>query len=228
MVAGLIQCFIAQCGCLFGSHAAQNSAGDFSVPRWNARELPRFGRKCHALRQGCAVDASSYQAVELAPGNERWYSNAGLFADLDGDGHPDLVIGNYFQDGGHILDASASGTEVMHNTKSRSFNGGSKHVLLWKEGGGGHKQGAASEVVAVSIGPDQAQETIRNALAIGADRGILVKADGEVEPLAVAKAGDSGAESEMLILTGLNGDWIAVAKPAKARGFADRPGNYDR
>jgi hypothetical protein len=57
---------------------------------------------------------------------------------VDGDGHPDLIIGNYFQDGGRILDASASGVEVMHNTKSRSFNGGSKHVLLWKEGHGGN------------------------------------------------------------------------------------------
>jgi electron transfer flavoprotein beta subunit len=47
--------------------------------------------------------------------------------------------------------------------------------------------GKASEIVAVSIGPQQAQETIRTALAMGADRGILVKADGPVEPLAVAK-----------------------------------------
>src|SRR3954462_3368435 len=47
--------------------------------------------------------------------------------------------------------------------------------------------GKASEVVAVSIGPQQAQETIRTALAMGADRGILVKVDGPVEPLAVAK-----------------------------------------
>ncbi|CAH1664109.1 MULTISPECIES: electron transfer flavoprotein subunit beta/FixA family protein [unclassified Chelatococcus] len=47
--------------------------------------------------------------------------------------------------------------------------------------------GKASEVVAVSIGPAQAAETIRTALAMGADRGILVKADGRVEPLAVAK-----------------------------------------
>ena len=39
----------------------------------------------------------------------------------------------------------------------------------------------------VSIGPAQAQETIRTALAMGADRGILVKTDGDVEPLAVAK-----------------------------------------
>ena len=47
--------------------------------------------------------------------------------------------------------------------------------------------GKASEIVAVSIGPAQAQETIRTALAMGADRGILVKHDGYVEPLAVAK-----------------------------------------
>jgi electron transfer flavoprotein beta subunit len=47
--------------------------------------------------------------------------------------------------------------------------------------------GKATEIVAVSIGPQQAQETIRTALAMGADRGILVKTDGIVEPLAVAK-----------------------------------------
>lgn len=53
--------------------------------------------------------------------------------------------------------------------------------------------GKATEIVAVSIGPDKAQETIRTAMAIGADRGILIKTDaptdlGGVEPLAVAKA----------------------------------------
>jgi electron transfer flavoprotein beta subunit len=47
--------------------------------------------------------------------------------------------------------------------------------------------GKASEIVAVSIGPQQASETIRTALAMGADRGILVKTDAPVEPLAVAK-----------------------------------------
>ncbi len=47
--------------------------------------------------------------------------------------------------------------------------------------------GVASEIIAVSIGPQQAQETIRTALAMGADRGILVKTDDLVEPLAVAK-----------------------------------------
>jgi electron transfer flavoprotein beta subunit len=47
--------------------------------------------------------------------------------------------------------------------------------------------GKATEIVCVSIGPQQAQETIRTGLAMGADRGILVKTDVTVEPLAVAK-----------------------------------------
>ena len=47
--------------------------------------------------------------------------------------------------------------------------------------------GKATEIIAVSIGAQQAGETIRTALAMGADRGILVKVDGPVEPLAVAK-----------------------------------------
>jgi len=47
--------------------------------------------------------------------------------------------------------------------------------------------GTASEIIVVSVGPQQAQETIRTALAMGADRGILVKTDDAVEPLAVAK-----------------------------------------
>ena len=50
------------------------------------------------------------------------------------------------------------------------------------------EKGAATEVVAVSIGPSQAQETLRTALAMGADRAILLQSDQDLEPLAVAKA----------------------------------------
>jgi electron transfer flavoprotein beta subunit len=49
------------------------------------------------------------------------------------------------------------------------------------------EKGAATEIVAVSIGPAKAQETLRTALAMGADRAILVVTDAEVEPLGVAK-----------------------------------------
>src|SRR5215468_847409 len=64
--------------------------------------------------------------------------------------------------------------------------------------------GKATEIVAVSIGPQQASETIRTALAMGADRGILVKTDTTVEPLAVAKLlkGIAEAEKPGLIILG--------------------------
>ena len=64
--------------------------------------------------------------------------------------------------------------------------------------------GKATEIVAVSIGPQQASETIRTALAMGADRGILVKVDQIVEPLAVAKIlkGIVEAEKPGLVILG--------------------------
>jgi electron transfer flavoprotein beta subunit len=49
------------------------------------------------------------------------------------------------------------------------------------------ESGKATEVVAVTVGDEKAQETVRKALAVGADRGIHIKADGIIEPLAVAK-----------------------------------------
>ena len=56
--------------------------------------------------------------------------------------------------------------------------------------------GTADELVAVSIGPQQCQETIRTALAMGADRGIHVSHDEEIEPLAVAKLMKAIVEKE--------------------------------
>ncbi len=66
------------------------------------------------------------------------------------------------------------------------------------------EQGKAEEIVVVSIGPAQAAETIRTALAMGADRGILVKTDSVVEPLAVAKIlkGIMDAEAPGLVIMG--------------------------
>ena len=64
--------------------------------------------------------------------------------------------------------------------------------------------GKADEIIAVSVGPQQAQETIRTALAMGADRGILVKTDDLTEPLSVAKIlkGIVEAEGIQLVICG--------------------------
>ena len=66
------------------------------------------------------------------------------------------------------------------------------------------EKGAATEIVAVSIGPAKAQETLRTALAMGADRAILIETDEEVEPLAVAKILKAIADEEQpgLIILG--------------------------
>src|SRR4249919_1409510 len=64
--------------------------------------------------------------------------------------------------------------------------------------------GKAEEIIVVSIGPQQAQETLRPALAMGADRAILVKTDEQTEPLGVAKVlkGAVDAEKPGLVLLG--------------------------
>jgi electron transfer flavoprotein beta subunit len=79
------------------------------------------------------------------------------------------------------------------------------------------EKGVATEVVVVSIGPQQAQETIRTALAMGADRGILIVTDQDAEPLAVAKLLKAvvAEESPHLVVMGkqaIDGDNNAVGQ----------------
>lgn len=66
------------------------------------------------------------------------------------------------------------------------------------------EKGIVTEIIVVSVGPAQAQETIRTALAMGADRGILVQTDGATEPLAIAKILKAIVEKESpgLVLLG--------------------------
>jgi electron transfer flavoprotein beta subunit len=79
------------------------------------------------------------------------------------------------------------------------------------------EKGVVTESVVVSIGPAQAQETIRTALAIGADRGILIQVDTDVEPLEVAKLLKAVVEQEKpdLVVMGkqaIDGDNNAVGQ----------------
>jgi electron transfer flavoprotein beta subunit len=79
------------------------------------------------------------------------------------------------------------------------------------------EKGVATEVVAVSVGPTQAQETLRTALAMGADRAVLVQTDQDLEPLSVAKVlkGVIAEESPDLVILGkqaIDGDNAAVGQ----------------
>ena len=83
-------------------------------------------------RDGASLNANSYTQSEVVSGSERWYTNAATLADIDGDGHTDLIIGNFFADGARILDARANVPDQLQDSMSLAQNGGRKHLLLWK------------------------------------------------------------------------------------------------
>jgi hypothetical protein len=125
---------MAPMGCLPGDYNEDGRA-DLLVYYW--------GRSPVLFLRRAGPDAAdrpeprAYEPVELVPGGERWFTNAATRADLDGDGHVDLVVANYFPDGARVLDAAAGDDEEMQATMSRAFNGGRKHLLLWQGGAAG-------------------------------------------------------------------------------------------
>ncbi len=77
--------------------------------------------------------AAAFEPRELLPGGPvPWYTNALTSADVDGDGHLDLIVGNYFQERSQLLDARSGVTVEMQKTMSHAPNGGAHHLLLWR------------------------------------------------------------------------------------------------
>ena len=99
----------------------------------------------------------------------------------------------------------SDGTGVETGNVKMSMNPFDEIAL--EEGVRMREAGTAEELIAVSMGPQACQETIRTALAMGADRGILVETDAELEPLAVAKLLKAITEKE-------NPDLVILGKQA--------------
>ena len=84
------------------------------------------------------LDAAAFAVRELVPGLEQtWWTATSAFADVDGDGHQDVVVGNYYPDGAEITDASSSKPFEMNRDFSRARNGGKNRIFLHAGGSSG-------------------------------------------------------------------------------------------
>jgi hypothetical protein len=121
----------APMGCLL---ADLNEDGllDILVYYWGRTPVAFLRKKPESSGPLGPPGSAEFVPCEIVPGGGRWYTNAATLADLDGDGHIDLIIANYFPDGARILDANATGVEEMHAGKAKADNGGRKHLFLWK------------------------------------------------------------------------------------------------
>lgn len=83
------------------------------------------------IAKSSSPSAENYIAHDIVPTGDRWFTGAATVADLDGDGHLDIVIGNYFQDGAEILDVNTTVRQSMQHSMSKAFNAGRSRILRW-------------------------------------------------------------------------------------------------
>lgn len=78
-------------------------------------------------------DQGKFNETELITPYENWFSNAATLTDLNGDGHADILIGNYFPDQAAVLDPNNKQPQYMQHSMSRADNGGKNRVFTWDE-----------------------------------------------------------------------------------------------
>jgi hypothetical protein len=157
----------APMGCLPGDFN-EDGLMDILVYYWGRPPILFLRRRDTASNGPAALSRDLYVPCEVVPPEERgqrWFTNCATAADLDGDGHLDLVIGNYFPDGARVLDAHADDPEQMQRSMSRAYNGGRKRFLLWA----GATAGAAPTVQFREADPGLPADVMHGwTLAVGA------------------------------------------------------------
>jgi hypothetical protein len=122
---------------------------------------------------GGSPSASSYAVSVLASGQERWFTSALTSADVDGDGHLDLIVGNYYPDGARVLDAQDTGPMNMHSSMSRATDGGVNRLFLGLGGTAGSEPTAGFDEVPNAFDPQTATSWTLSAGAADLDGDML-------------------------------------------------------
>jgi hypothetical protein len=90
-----------------------------------------------------SLTAKNFVPVDIIPGGDVWITGTATLADLDGDGHLELIVGNYFADGSAVFDVNGTKPVYMPDSFSRAFNGGGIRIFrcLPQESGAGRTVG---------------------------------------------------------------------------------------
>jgi len=135
---------------------------DLLVYYWGHTPLAYLNRSGPGIE---SLTPASYVAQELAPTPAIWSSSAATVADLDGDGHHDFIVTNYFPDDHVILDRSTDNPITMQRSWSHATNGGGTYIFLWENATAGTEPTVQYRMVPNTFAAEIAQGWT---LAIGA------------------------------------------------------------
>jgi hypothetical protein len=95
-------------------------------------------RKPAETSEAAGAGAITFVAQDLLTSPEEWYTSTSTLADVDGDGHVDLVIGNYFRENDGIYDPTSQKLPELHRSLSNASNAGVHRLYLWSGANGTH------------------------------------------------------------------------------------------
>ncbi|MEM9293324.1 MAG: CRTAC1 family protein [Acidobacteriota bacterium] len=135
--------WMAPVGCVPGD-LNEDGLNDLLVYYWGRGPVAFLRRGGEAFAD---LATTAFRPQDVMPKDVIWNTNALTRADVDGDGHQDIVLANYFRDDEAVFDAKGTGEVEMQDSMSKAFNAGSKHVLRWVGGTGGAEPTVAFEDV---------------------------------------------------------------------------------